>query len=445
VRAATSTPPAEPAAGAARALFDPRASALSLLTVLLGAANLLLLHRLWGSGATAASFLLAGSIVSLLQLLFAMACEQFVFHYHRAHAERPGAGESLYAAALVTLGAGGAVAALAVHAAAPDLVAVFAAGLGDTDARSTGSLLALLALSLASFLPLQLVQSHLAAHGAIARSCGVAIVPVAAQAVALCAGLLRPVPIEAIAWALVGGHFAGLALGLAWSPPRRTHLAEWPWRRLRAMVADSARTRAAHNVHNVMLLVIANDFASHLPSALAALFFYARRAADTCLAIVYGPTHRILVNRIAIALGHGATGQVLAWTRRTDLLLPPLFAALAAIGVAAAPALAGLDAIDADGIVFVQVTFALLMLQSLLVALELPFAIVNLAQGRAGVFWLSNALFVAVLAALVAALGGPQWPPALALSIAAAQAVNFVLIRRCAIGALRPVAVGSAA
>ena len=50
----------------------------------------------------------------------------------------------------------------------------------------------------------------------------------------------------------------------------------------------------------------------------------------------------------------------------------------------------------------------------------LPFAIVNLAQGRSGVFWLSNALFVAVLAALVAILGGPLWPPALALSIGGA-------------------------
>jgi hypothetical protein len=447
VRSATSIRPPDgaPAGNAGAGLFDLRYSALALLQVALGAANLLLLYRAYGSGDASATFLLALSIVSSLQLVFLMASEQFVFHFHRARAVGPARAESLYAASLAALGAAGAIAGVAAHVASPWLVDVLASGLGEADAAATASLLSILSLSLAVFLPFQLVQSYLGATERFAASYWVAIAPAAAQTLVLASGFAHPVPVETVAWAYVAGHAAGLTLGLAWAPPRPERVAAWPWAAVRAMAIDSARIKAAHNIHNVLLLAIVNQFASHLPSALAAMLFYAKRAADTCLSIVYGPTHKILLNRITVALSRGAADEIPAWTRRTDRLLPPAFAAAIALGVAVAPALGWLNPVDADAIAYLRWTFALLMLQALLIATELPFAIVNLAQGRIGVFYLSNTLFVAALAGLVAALGGAARPHALALSIVAAQTINFVLIRRHAIASLRAPATAGAA
>lgn len=405
-------------------------SVLPLLQVLSGLVVMLYLYKLYGTAQEAALYLQAVSTVGVFQLLLLLFAEQFIFYLHQLSPRRERRvrlfyGSYLALACLISL-----LFCLLCHRASPWIAALAAAGLPAAERQQLAHYLNLFLPYVFAFLPSQVVQQYWQFRGSIAKSYLLGMAPGLVMALLFVYAAYRPLTMDSMIWLYACSSCLALALAVRLTRPRLV-LSAAIWRRyVQPCLWRSVKMRAAHNVHNVALLLIVNNFAAALPVAERAVFFYAKKAADTFLSVVYGPVHKLMTNRVSCALQEKQAGSLLQDFRRNDVLMAALFAAGIVLAYLSLPLLDYVKPLALAQQHYLWQLFALLSLQNLLMAMELPAALVSAASHQHRVFWRANLLFLLLLLAV-------SWPlswliPRFCVPIAAivAQLANFFMIRR---------------
>jgi hypothetical protein len=413
-------------------VFKLKYNLLAVSQVMLGAINIFILYRTYGAEANSAAFLLSLSIISSIQLILVSFSEQFVFHFHKARAEAESAGRHYYSSVffsflVLSLALGG-----VIFSQLGIILKLSAASLDPAAAERTLRLLEVLALSLLFYLPAQVTQAVLSARGQISTSYLLSSIPSFCQFAALVAAGMFDASIQFVAIAWTVGQFLSLVAGCIFAAPRLPTPSTFRHRLVVDTIVTSLKVRSAHNIHNFLLLLVINNYTSTLPLNYSALFFYVKRVSETFLNVVYGPTQKMLVNVISIGTQSGDNSKIANALRKTDLVFPPLFGIAIIFGFFAIPYLILLKPLTSEEIMFVQISFVLLMLHTFLMAVEMPYAIVSMARHASIIFYISNTIFIALLcgATFVLMRYSPNY--ALAGSMCIAQVGNFVIIRSSA-------------
>jgi hypothetical protein len=413
-----------------------RYNLLALAQAAFGAANLFLLYSVYGTGDSTAVFLIAVSVVGSQQLLLLLAYDQFVFHYIKIRVDEPERAETIFVGMWAVTSTLGFACAVAVLVFAKDAMGVFATGFVGERLTLAVDLLKILSFSLLFGSVLHLTQARLSGLGKIGWSYALTIIPQLLQACVLFYSYLHPITVHWVALSQPVGQALSTLVGLLVVKPtfnRSLHSAKT----LQRIVVDSFRIRAAHNIHNFFSLYLINSTLSLLPAHFASVFILMKRIADTILTVTTGPLQRVLTNEIGAAMHSGAYGQVRDRLRSLDLRLPVLFGSVLAAGWTVGFALSMGQWIDAEELRYGIICFTALMVQSSLVATEIPYALVSLALNRSRVFYISNTIFLTALVSSLLLLRDVSLELSLPAGLTLAQVFNFFINRHFAKLALR--------
>lgn len=408
-----------------------RYNLLALIQAAVGAANVLLLYSVYGLSDSTSVFLITLSVIGSMHLLLSMAYDQFVFHYIKIRVEEPERAETIFVGMLAVISSIGFGCAAAVFMLAEYVIGVFAGGFSGERVTLAIDLMKILSLSLMLGSVLQLAQARLNGLCKIEWSYILTIIPQLLQACVLLYASLYPTTVHLAALSLPVGQALSVLVGLLLVKPtfnRSLHSAQT----LKQILLDSLRVRAAHNIHNFFSLYIINVILSLLPSNLASIFILMKRVADMFLMVITGPLQRVLTNEFGAAMHSGAHAQVLDRLRSLDARLPVLFGSVVAAGWAVGFALSTGQWVDAEELRYGVICFTVLMVQTTLIATEIPYALVSLALHRSLVFYLSNTIFIMVLVTAILFFKEISLSLALPISLTLAQFFNFFIIRRAA-------------
>lgn len=410
-------------------VFKLKYNVLAVSQVLLGAINIFLLYHTYGTDVDSAAFLLSLSIVSSIQLILASFSEQFVFYFHAAVARSKESGSQYYSSVfftflLISLLVGGiAYKHLGI------VLKLSASGLAPDASSQTLRVLNVLALSLLFYLPAQVTQAVISARGQISISYLLSSIPSFFQFAGIMAASMYKASVLWVAAAWTTGQLVSLLVGCLFAMPKIPNRATYNFSAVIDTLVSSIKVRCAHNIHNFLLIFIINNYTSTLATNYSALFFYVKRVTETFLNVVYGPTQKMLVNVIATGTQSGQRREIRESLKKTDRIFPPLFVMAAVLGWMLIPYLTLLKPLNAGEITFVQISFLLLITHTLLMAVEMPYAIVSMARHASMVFYISNTVFIFLLCGLTYTLMKYVPHYALALSMCIAQLGNFTIIR----------------
>lgn len=405
-------------------------SILPLLQVLSGLVVMLYLYKLHGTDKEAALYLQAVSTVGVFQLLLLLFAEQFIFYLHQLTPRRHRRVRLFYGSYLALACVISLCFCLLCWLSGQWVIGLAAANLPLGERQQLAHYLDLFAPYVFAFLPSQIVQQYFQFQGKIARSYGLAMLPGICMALLFVYAAYRPLSMDSIIWLYACASCLAVLLAVLLTRPVPTKSAAI-WRRyVLPCLWRSIKMRAAHNVHNVALLLIINNFVAVLSVADRAAFFYAKKAADTFLSVVYGPVHKLMTNRVSQLLQEKRLGSLPQDFRHNDLLMTGLFAIVIALAYFCLPLLDYFKPLAAAQQHYLWQVFALLCVQNLLMAMELPAALVSAASHQHRIFWRANLVFLLLLLAV-------SWPlygltPRFCVPIAAmfAQLANFFMIRR---------------
>ena len=413
-----------------------RYNILALTQAAVGAANVLLLYSVYGLGDSTSVFLIASSVIGSVHLLLSMAYDQFVFHYIKIRVEEPERAETIFVGMLAITSTVGFGCAVVVFVFAEYVNGIFASGFAGERLALAIDLMKILSLSLLFGSVLQLTQARLSGLGKIEWSYILTIHPQLLQACVLLYASLCPITVHWAALSLPVGQALSVLVGLLVVKPNFNRYFH-STKTLQRILVDSARVRAAHNIHNFFSLYIINTTLSTVPTQFASVFILMKRIADTVLTVITGPLQRVLTNEFGTAMHSGARAQVRDRLRSLDLRLPVLFGSVLAVGWAVGFALSLGQWVDAEEIRYGLICFTALMLQTTLIATEIPYAMVSLALHRSRVFYLSNTIFLTGLVSSLLLLREVSLELSLPAGLAFAQVFNFFIIRHFAKVALR--------
>lgn len=411
-------------------MIAPRYSALALTQVALNAGCLALLYSAYGTSDTAASFLLAQSILMSVQLVLMMFQEQFIYDYHRINTGSQVRARVYFSTFLALSQLVGLVAGALVYEFADALVYISTHRLNTELKDSVPNLMRILTVSVGVFGPVNVLQQFLSATGRITLSYVIAIIP---PSVLLFAFLIRSVAsldILEITFLLSTGNLMAYILGAYWSKPKHLRMKGRFLTMAIKTVAASIRVRIAHNIHNLYVIVGINNFSTTLPPHLTSLIFLAQRAADTVSGVIFGPTQKILANSISRLMNLNRQNEIPALIRRVDISMPILFLALGLLISISLPAVNILHPTTDQELTYLRWCFLLFLLQSLLVAVEAPFALISLTRHRSTIFFIANSAFALCSLFIYWALREAMPLYSFVISLAFAQLINFTLIRR---------------
>lgn len=405
-------------------------SILPLLQVLSGLVVIFYLYKLYGTDAEAALYLQAVSTVGVFQLLLLLFAEQFIFYLHQLSPRRYRRVRMFYGSYLALACVISLCFCLLCWLSGQWIIGLVAAKLPLAERQHLAHYLDLFAPYVFAFLPSQIVQQYFQFQGKIARSYGLAMLPSICMALLFVYSAYWPLPMDKIIWVYACASCLAVLVAVLLTRPSLTRSAAI-WRcYVLPCLWRSIKMRAAHNVHNVALLLIINNFVAMLPVADRAAFFYAKKAADTFLSVVYGPVHKLMTNRVSQLLQEKRLVSLQQDFRHNDLLMSGLFASVIFLAYFCLPLLDYFKPLASAQEQYLWQIFALLCIQNLLMAMELPAALVSAASHQHRIFWRANLVFLLLLLAM-------SWPlyalvPRFCVPIAAmfAQLANFFMIRR---------------
>ena len=316
------------------------------------------------------------------------------------------------------------------------VIGLFASGFAGGRLTLAIDLMKILSLSLLFGSVLQLTQARLSGLGKIEWSYILVIFPQLLQVCVLLYASLRPTTVHWAALSQTVGQALSMLVGLLVVKPafnRSLHSAE----PLQRIFVSSFRVRAAHNIHNFFSLYIINSTLSLLPTHFASVFILIKRVADTFLAVITGPLQRVLTNEFGAAMHSGMHVQIRSRLRSLDLQLPVLFGAVLAGGWAVGFAISLGKWVDAEELRYGLICFTILMVQTALIATEIPYALVSLALHRSLVFYLSNTIFLIAFISALILFKNISLSLALPASLTLAQFFNFFIIRHAAHAVLK--------
>lgn len=198
-------------------------------------------------------------------------------------------------------------------------------------------------------------------------------------------------------------------------------------------IKSSIKIRSAHNIHNLFSLVIVNNFVSGFPLLESSTFLYIKRISDTIFNIVYNPTHRLLVNLISTYKYDNELDKLKPVLIKNAMLMCIIFLVIGLVGVTLIPELNYIYPIDSLAIKWIRTNFIFLMFVNLLMAIEIPYAIVSLTFNSSKIFYVSNSIYIISLYIFMNYGNKFFELYTLGIGLAIVQIINFILIRKFAI------------
>jgi len=198
-------------------------------------------------------------------------------------------------------------------------------------------------------------------------------------------------------------------------------------------IKSSLKIRTAHNIHNFLSLIIINNFVSGLPLPESSTFLYTKKVSDTIFGVIYNPSNRLLVNLISSYKLENNLFKIKPVLIKNTIIMSIVFLFIGAGGFILIPGLNYIYPLNTSIIEWIGITFSCLMIVNLLMAVEIPYAIINLAFNASRIFFISNSIYILFLYIFVRYCNFYFGHYTLAFGLATVQIVNFILIRQFAI------------
>jgi len=422
-------------------MFKLKYNALSLVQILFGFLNSILLLKVFGVSGQTDAYFIGDIILGVMVMLQMMAVEQFMYFYHELKAADLESARSLYAYALSVTLLLGAAALLLLNLFSGAVISLFAYTLDPERLAILKRLFPVFSL-LAIFNPLNFLNAKLLnAEGRFAYPYVLSIIPSLFSACALVFVYFSGD--NDIMWLLaasVGGGAAAALFGFAavkaCGVPVRlacSHPAA------REFVTNSVEIKFGHNINNILAPLITNNMLSAFSPGAVSYFGYAWKIVTAIGNLAAGPSARMFASAVSAAWPAGDPARIKSLTREFLRLIIPLFFVSVAAAYAALPYALELVAsarLVAGDIAAIRLMFLALAAWYLAGLVESAFIQICIAARGSRVFVLNNSIFVALY--FLAAWSGSRvfGIYAIPLGLIAAQVGSFLLYFRASTGIL---------
>ncbi|RJG02041.1 hypothetical protein D3878_10995 [Noviherbaspirillum sedimenti] len=284
--------------------------------------NVILIYKNYGSSAQSDTYFLGFTIYATLSLIYQLFSEQFIFTYRGIISEKEKNQFLFTYLSFATIA--GLLLTTVIFFTKPLLLNIFAFGLTDARKEMVFGVLSIFTISLVCYLPLQILLAVLNAIDQLAVSYTLTFLPTSFVTMALLfdSGVGG---INEMAYA----HLIGSCLALLLSFLFTIKIIDFKSLTINKKFIDTVliglKVRFAHNVHNFFLGWAITNYLSMYSAGQASLFFYAKKISDAALSVSYGPTHKLLINKIVDSLKHHSIGNIEDLLRKITYIFPAFF------------------------------------------------------------------------------------------------------------------------
>ena len=199
---------------------------------------------------------------------------------------------------------------------------------------------------------------------------------------------------------------------------------------LKELIVNSFKIRLAHNIYGVLSIMVINNFLSSFPSGNLSIFHYAKKASDTILTVIYGPTHKILINVISTGLSEVNKKSIKDILKKINIVMPTILVPMSILIYILIPYILEIfHPMELEKVDLLKYIFLILMGQVILLSLEVPYAIVNLTKNDSQIFYISNFMFIFMLVVFILITNNTLGLYALPFGLFFSQIINYYLIR----------------
>ncbi|MFQ1933228.1 hypothetical protein ACK350_07125 [Aeromonas veronii] len=382
-------------------IFKLKNNFAALVGIAIGFGNTAAIYIIFGATQYSDAIFWSMSIISSLQLLLQSYAEQFIFYYKNLtkNGEATCESKSFFTGVMVSSIIFSALVIFIIQACSHPIVNLFLSKISTNAYGDVFYVFSIMKWSLLLYLPCYILQSALSAHEKIASSY---ILSMLSQVGMLFGVGLAMVSdsvndkLYLISCLYVVGIICSFMLGLCMAIKYLSAHVKLDLILMYSLIKNSFLIRSAHNVHNVVLNVLLNNFISGLPAGTASNYFYAKKISDVALNLFYGPTHKTLTNTYVDCIKNSEKERLYKALKMICLSVPVFFTMsyvscflLFPIILEYVPTLGGKLNVEQ----FLTVLF-FLMVANVVICIEIAFGVVNQIYNRYFVFMFSNVIFI---------------------------------------------------
>lgn len=411
-------------------LFKLKYNVLVTLQVSINTLNLVLLFTNYGASEQSDIFLLSFSLLSMINLLQLLFSEQFIYYYNKIKITNLNDANLLFSNILVYSFLISLAIVVPIFFFSEYLIKLIAYQLNNNLIQQISHFFNLLCLSIVFYLPLHIMQNVLNAHNRISLSYMLSILPQALISIGFSYLYFVNDNIENLAVFYSIGFLIAFLLNLYFIRKLFIFKTFYIHPLLKELLVNSFKIRLAHNIYGVLSIMVINNFLSTFPSGNLSIFHYAKKASDTILTVIYGPTHKILINVISTGLSEVDKKSIKDILKKINIVMPIILVPMSILIYILIPyILEVFHPMVPEKIDLLKYIFLILMGQVILLSLEVPYAIVNLTKNDSQIFYISNFMFIFILVVFILMTNNTLGLYALPFGLFFSQIVNYYLIR----------------
>lgn len=405
---------------------------LSAAATSISAANIVYVYYIFGKTESTAAYFLAANAVSVFNLLTISPIEQFIYYYiSRGGSDSNCRREFLGTVLVLLLFFAGAI-AIIVSICAIDILRMISGAVSEGVENKMAKLTMILSVNILLAPFSQIFQQVLNSDLKIGCSYLLALLSPLLQFLTLSAGFFSRVSIEALAISIIVGQTIGLAIGLYQIRGKIGGFNINILPTVKNMVLESARVRAAHNIHNISQLVLLGRYVSEFSPEIISQFMMAKRASDAFVSVANGPSTRLLPGRFAENLSCGRTESIVQDLERAESEIEKMYILVGSIGFAifVIVSFVGMFSVNFDKFFTLAVVF--LFFNALTISKELPYSCLIMAFGVSKTFFLSNTCYAVALYFCLQVGSFFNNPVSIPIAVMISQVIVFYNNRRSA-------------
>ncbi len=374
----------------------------SATSVILSAANLLLLTIIYSKNNDLYVYLAAINLCTIIQLLSITPFEQFIHHYVKINVKSTSSASKLFSSALLgALLLSGLL--LCITLILIDYIIEFTSpGLSGDMKIELNELMKALALSILLSSPLLIMQQKMNADKYIGQSFALSTLPMVVQFPTLIILYIEPAPIYYFAWALSFSYVAASVLGLIFCRGNITLFDREIVNEFKLMSVDGIKVRTAHNIYNLGMLYFLNSSTSQIQIDYATIILTIKRGSDALISVISGPLQRVLPRKlfedIQITNASHITNS-LAQIKQYTTKLYLSVAILLSAGLLSSQFFNHEYQYLSPYIAYVSMIYFIV---SILISMEIPYSTIISIKGVSKAFYTTNIVAIAILLGLFA-------------------------------------------
>ncbi len=411
-------------------LFKLKYNILVILQVSINTLNLVLLFTNYGASEQSDIVLLSFSLLSMINLLQLLFSEQFIYYYNKIKIADLNDANLLFSNMLVYSFIISLVFVVPIYFFSEYLIKLIAYQYNDNLIHQISHFFNLLCFSIVFYLPLHIMQNILNAHNRISLSYMLSIIPQALISIGFSYLYFVNDNIENLAFFYSIGCLIAFLLNLYFIRKLFIFKTFYIHPLLKELLANSFKIRLAHNIYGVLSIVVINNFLSIFPSGNLSIFHYAKKVSDTILTVIYGPTHKILINVISTGLSEVNKKSIKDILKKINIVMPMILVPMSILIYILIPYILEIfHPMESEKVDLLKYIFLILMGQVILLSLEVPYAIVNLTKNDSQIFYISNFMFIFILVVFILMTNNTLGLYALPCGLFFSQVINYYLIR----------------